>query len=176
MHVFVDESRRGRTYVLASVRVSPAHLAGVRRGLRAALLGSQRRIHFVNESVARRRQLLASFARLPIEAIAYRAVQVPLRHEPAIRAELLRALIDDIVPTGATRLVIESRSGRDELDRRTIHDRLLIHRSSTLAYEHLLPTEDPLLWLADTFAWVAGAGGDWTARTPNVLRVVDRRA
>lgn len=44
MHVFVDESRRRSTYLLASVRVMPAHLTAVRKVVRGALLGSQRRI------------------------------------------------------------------------------------------------------------------------------------
>src|SRR5205807_8981039 len=122
------------------------------------------------------RQLLEVFCRQPIDAVAYRTLQVPYRHEPAARADLIRVLIDDVAPAGATRLVLESRAGRDELDRRTIHDRLLAYAPSPLAYEHLLPTEDPLLWLADAFAWVAGAGGDWVARCAGVLRVVDRRS
>ena len=43
-----------------------------------------------------------------------------------------------------------------------------------LTCEHLLPAEDPILWVADAFAWVAGAGGDWAAgRCDDALRVVD---
>lgn len=67
VHVFVDESRRRSTYLLASVRVMPAHLTAVRKVVRGALLGSQRRIHFVDERVDRRRQLLDLFC------VAYRS-------------------------------------------------------------------------------------------------------
>lgn len=173
MHVFVDESRRRSTYLLGSVRVRPAQLATVRHVVRGSLLGSQRRIHFVDERVSRRRQLLALFCGLPIEAVAYRAARARTRREPETRSALLVAIIDDIVGGGASRLVIESRAGRDQLDRRVIRQRLVVHQDSALTYEHLLPVEDPILWVADAFAWVAGAGGDWSARCRDVLRVVD---
>lgn len=173
MHVFVDESRRRSTYLLASVRVTPAHLTSVRKVVRGALLGSQRRIHFVDERVGRRRQLLDLFCGLPFDAVAYRSVHASTRREPAVRSSLLVAMVDDIVGEGAARLVLESREGRDELDRRVIRQRLLSRADSALAYEHLRPTEDPILWVADAFAWVAGAGGDWPGRCGDILRVVD---
>lgn len=173
MHVFVDESRRRSMYLLASVRVRPAHLATVRRVVRGSLLGSQRRIHFVDERAGRRRQLLDVFCGLPIEAVAYRTVPAPTRREPETRSGLLVAIIDDIVGRGATRLVIEGRAGRDQLDRRVIRQRLFSYADSPLTYEHLLPVEDPILWVADAFAWVAGAGGDWADRCGDALRVVD---
>lgn len=175
MHVFVDESRRRSVYLLGSVRVRPAHLATVRRVVRGALLGSQRRIHFVDERAGRRRQLLALFCDLPIEAVAYRTVRAPARREPEARSALLVAIIDDIVSGGASRLVIESRAGRDQLDRRVIRQQLIGHPDAALTYEHLLPVEDPILWVADAFAWVAGAGGDWAGRCRDLLRVIDVR-
>lgn len=130
MHVFVDESRRRSMYLLATVRVRPAHLATVRRIVRGSLLGSQRRIHFVDERAGRRRRLLDVFCGLPIEAVAYRTVPAPTR-------------------------------------------RLVSYPRSPLTYEHLLPVEDPILWVADAFAWVAGAGGEWADRCGNVLGIVD---
>ncbi len=90
-----------------------------------------------------------------------------------MRSALLVVMVDDIVGEGATRLVLESREGRDQLDRRVIHRRLLSQRDSALTYEHLRPTEDPILWVADAFAWAAGAGADWLGRCGEVLRVVD---
>ncbi len=31
-----------------------------------------------------------------------------------------------------------------------------------LTYEHMRKHEEPLLWLADGFAWAEGKGGIWT--------------
>src|SRR5436190_2096858 len=116
MHVFVDESRRRSTYLLASVRVMPAHLTQIRQAVRGGLLGSQRRIHFVDERNSRRRQLLELFCQLPLTAVAHRTLNSPSRREPTARAALLDALVDDISATMAARLVLESRAGRDESD------------------------------------------------------------
>lgn len=71
-----------------------------------------------------------------------------------------------------TRQVMESRSGRDTLDRRAIRAALLAAADpGALAYEHLLPHKQPGLWLADAFAWAAGPGTSWLERCRPMLEV-----
>jgi hypothetical protein len=42
-----------------------------------------------------------------------------------------------------------------------------------LTYEHVLPHEEPLLWLADAVAWCYGAGPRWRPRVESpITRVV----
>ena len=55
-----------------------------------------------------------------------------------------------------TRLIIESREGRDELDRQVLISELR-HRPGAFGYDHMPPYDDPLLWIAD--AWCSSAGG-----------------
>jgi hypothetical protein len=51
------------------------------------------------------------------------------------------------------RLVVESREGRDRVDRRTIRAALLDAGAiDRLDYEHMRPSEEPRLWLADAVA------------------------
>jgi hypothetical protein len=82
-------------------------------------------------------------------------------------------LVADLHVVGATRLVIESRSGRDEQDRRTIFAALREgDPHATLAYEHMRPHEEPLLWPADAIGWAYSAGGDWRRRADPLLEKV----
>lgn len=173
MQAFVDESRRQSAYLLAAVVVAPAHLTEVRQALRAMLLPGQRRLHFVHERGERRKQVLDTLCGLPVSVRVYRSRLAPLRREPSTRAALLDALVDDLVTLGAHRLVLESRAGRDELDRRVLRARLAHHGVVDPVYEHLLGHEDPLLWAADAFAWAAGAGKAWRDRCAAVLILRD---
>jgi len=65
-----------------------------------------------------------------------------------------------------TRLIIESREGRDDLDRQVLIDQLRRHHhgGAVFGYDHLPPHGDPLLWIADALAWCSSAGGEWRGR------------
>lgn len=167
MHGFVDESRRGTTYLLACVVISPKSLGGARATLRQLLLPGQRRIHLTDET-KRRAFLLDAYADLEVAAWLY-SITAQVREERAARERCLAALVDDLLAMDARRLVLESREGRDHHDRAVIHSR--VQRSNhELAYEHLLPREEPLLWVADGFAWSQGAGGTWRQRVAPRIR------
>jgi len=81
----------------------------------------------------------------------------------------------DLVKMSAHRLVLESRQDRDHLDRRTLRAALADLTGATtgpLVYEHLRPSEDPLLWPPDALAWCYGAGGDWLRRIMSMVEHV----
>jgi len=65
-----------------------------------------------------------------------------------------------------TRLIIESREGRDDLDRQVLIDQLRRHHhgGAVFDYDHLPPHGDPLLWIADALAGCSSAGGEWRGR------------
>ena len=166
MHAFLDESNRNR-YFLACTLVAPGALNPVRTALRSMLLPGQRRLHFHDENARRRRELLARMCSLDLVVRVY---EMRARERTA-RPVLLAALLADLKELSVGRLVIESREGRDHLDRQVIATMQHQGKASlTLVYEHLRPYEEPLLWVSDAVAWAVGAGGDWQER---VSRMVD---
>ena len=62
--------------------------------------------------------------------------------------------------------------GADRIDRHVIvaalHDNGI--EPDRLAYEHLKPHEEPVLWIPDAVAWCHGSGGEWCRR---VMPLVD---
>jgi len=163
--VFVDESRRGLDYMLAAVSVEARDLKSARSTMRKMLLPGERRLHFSKETIRRRRDLLDRIAReeFSVEVLSCRASQ------NVARSLLLGAVVSR---SGASlsRLVIESRDIDDVQD-----IRCLVRLRSTglmgtdVIYDHVLPYEEPLLWVADAVAWAWGAGGDWRRRVEPIV-------
>lgn len=60
-------------------------------------------------------------------------------------------MVDPLLERAVTRLIIESREGRDHLDRAILLDRLR-GRGDAFLYDHMPPDSDPLLWIADAIA------------------------
>jgi hypothetical protein len=161
-HAFGDESCRNGVYRLAIARVAAADVAGARRALRAELLSGQRGIHFTDEKDSRRRRLLELFGQMVSRVDHYSGRLAGWRDAETVRADLLRAAATDLPAAGVTRLVLESREGRDRRDRAVL--RAVLGPRPAMTYEHLRKHEEPLLWLADGFAWAEGKGGYWAER------------
>lgn len=175
VHAFVDESERGRLYLVCVVLARPAQLGPLRRSMRDLLLPGQRELHFHSEKPQRRRALADAIARLPVEVSIYTKTCRTRNDEPAREACLTR-MTEDLLARGARRLVIDSRRERDRLDRRTIRAVLLEHPAggSELVYEHVDSGSESLLWIADAVGWCYGAGGPWRHRVdPVVTAVID---
>jgi hypothetical protein len=166
MHVYVDESER-RDYLLCAVLVSGS-VAPIRSGLRSLCRPGQRRVHFAKEQDARRRVLLSAIVQMEISARVYSAPG-SVRDS---RATCLSALVADIVPLGARRLVIEGRESMNHLDVLILDAALRKHGVGGLEYQHLRPHEEPVLWAADAIAWAVGAGEEWLRRVRPVLEKV----
>ncbi|MFD7654983.1 hypothetical protein ACFV4N_13480 [Actinosynnema sp. NPDC059797] len=168
MQAFVDESRRRDTYLLAAAIVSPSQLHPLRKLLRGLLLPGQRELHFKKETPQRRKLILSRLAEAGVEVHIYRrnCAQGP----EAARQACLARLTTDLLDLGGGRLVLDTREDRDILDMRTIRTALGKYpRASQLYYEHLISTNEALLWIADAVAWAFGAGGDWARRTKAVV-------
>lgn len=155
---YCDESVRGSTYLLAVSVVSVSRLAAGRTQLRGQLLRGQRRLHFVDERPDRRRQLLAIYSEITAQVLICTA-SFTGRTEQQVRDLLPAAAVAELRELGCRRLVIESREGRDDRDRQGL--RRALPSDGSLIYEHLRPFEEPLLWLADGFAWAHGKGDPW---------------
>lgn len=167
VHAFVDESSRASYHLVAAI-VDPTHLVGSRTLLRSLRLPGERRLHFQSEGNARRSAILSALREIEARAWLY----VGRGKAEHVRAAAMTVLALDLNRVGAARLAVESRG--EPLDRA---DRLVIAKSlppgSMVTYEHLLPHEEPMLWMADAVAWCYGAGSRWRPRVdPLITRVV----
>ena len=171
VHAFVDESRRGWSYQVAVAIAEPANLRLLRRDLRGLLLPGQRELHFKREKEARQKIIASTMSRLPVEVHVYTRT-CGRREEPA-RQLCIDRLTRDLLDRGAHRLVLDSRSGRDIEDARTIRRALGPRASETnFVYEHLDSTIEPLLWVADSIAWCFDAGAGWRKRIGDIIAAV----
>jgi hypothetical protein len=157
---FVDESGRGSSYHVCVAVVADGDVNAVRRLARSFCLPGQRRWHFVHERASRRRQIIdALIASDRVAALIFHAKG----REAVIRAESFRRMVQPLLDRNVTRLVIESREGRDHLDRQALLGELR-HRRTAFGYDHMPAHGDPLLWAADAVAWCSSAGGVWRER------------
>jgi hypothetical protein len=171
VHAFVDESRRGSRYLLATAIAEPTNLRLLRRDVRGLLLPGQRELHFKREKDYRRRQIAAAITGLPVEVRVY-ARSCERNEEPA-RQACLRYLARDLLDRGAHRLVIDSRDELDTNDELTIRTVVTGHPHRTrFVYEHVDSTSDPLPWVADMAAWCFGASGRWRKQLSPILASV----
>ena len=157
---FVDESGRGSRYHVCVVVVANGDVDELRRLVRSFCLPGQRRWHFVHERDSRRRQIIdAIVVSGQVTALIYRGKG----RDAEIRAESFRRMVEPLLERGVTRLIIESREGRDELDRQVLVGQLR-GRADAFLYDHMPPHGDPLLWIADAIAWCSSAAGTWQER------------
>ena len=162
---FVDESIRGSRYLMACVLVEANHLASIRRGTKD-FVGNGKRLHFYQELDGRRREALQLFTMMPLRVSAVVCVRGIGISEFQARAACRTELVNQLQSRSVSRLTIESRQD-DSDDRRTIFGAR--QRHPPLVFDHRKGDSDPLLWIADAFAWSIGAGGGWLSRADDVL-------
>lgn len=169
-HAFLDESRRGSTYLVAVVVVEGRYCNEKRAVMRRLAKPGQRRLHFNDESDRRRRELLSRIADLNLSGRIWHCRD---SHDSAARQICLSAVVPKMVDLGVSRLVLESCQHQDARDRRTLAAAVR-KTGGQLSYEHFRPAEDALLWVSDALAWCYGAGGEWRRRAGTLLdEVVD---
>jgi hypothetical protein len=163
VHAYVDESIRGRDYILCATLLEESSVARVRQSLKTQLRGHQSRLHMAKESSETKSRLLAHVARLDTIRVII-TVRATGRSARAARDECLNRLTTALAAEGLRRLVIES-CDQDVRDRQVVGD--------SLATAGLLPavelvhhraSDEPLLWLPDIVAWAYGKSGSWRER------------
>lgn len=169
-HAFLDESRRGPTYLVALIVVEGRFCNEKRTAMRKLAKPGQRRLHFNDESDRRRREVLARIADLGLRGRLWHCRD---GHDIAARHVCLSAVVPRLIDLGVSRLVLESCQHQDARDRRTLAEAVR-KAGGELSYEHFRPAEDALLWVSDALAWCYGAGGEWRRRAGALLdEVVD---
>lgn len=172
---FVDESERPARYLMSCLVVAPPDVPRLREATRELLLPGQRRLHFHSESGPRQRQLASDLLRFEADVSVFICRSAHGRGSQEARAACLTAIVDHLQATGSSvQLTLESRHEQDQDDHPVIWSAR--RRRPLLDYEHVSGTEEPMLWLADAFAWLVGAGGEWRRRIgPAVSQVIDVR-
>ncbi len=134
---FIDESARGSSYHVCVAVVANGDVESLRRVVRSFCLPGQRRWHFVNERDSRRKQIIDAIVHSgQVSALAYYGTG----RDNDLRAESFRRMVQPLLDRGVTRLIIESRQGRDDLDRQVLIDQLRRHGTAGFDYAHLPPT------------------------------------
>ncbi|HEC11540.1 MAG TPA: hypothetical protein ENI86_18540 [Acidimicrobiales bacterium] len=136
--------------------IDPSHSAQARRALRDLVPNGQRRIHFNGEKDGTRRRILSQVARIPFD---WRVYVTEGAKQTESRERLLLHIAEDLVVAKASLMVLESRHGQDEADRRLLYGRL--GPAPRLQYAHAEAATEPLLWLPDCLTRAWGRGGDY---------------
>ncbi|MEU7634364.1 hypothetical protein AB0C34_31075 [Nocardia sp. NPDC049220] len=167
MHAFVDETKQNGLLVVSTV-VEVRHLKQARKQLREQRAKGQNRIHFKKESDSRRRSICSALCALEVKVAVYDAVRI--RNTVDARAACLTAAVEDLAELGARRLTIEQDDSLVASDRKVLYAAVRkFGVADILAYEHLRPNEEPLLWVSDAVAWCVAKGGDWRNRVDPVI-------
>jgi len=164
-HAFLDESRRGTTYLIAVTLVRSRDLDAMRSVMRGLVKHGQRRVHFNDESDRRRKDVLARISALGVRAHVWTCKH---NNDAVARSACLVGMIPRLVDLGVARLVLESCQHQDAADRRVLAAGVR-KAGGSFMYEHLRPAEDPLLWVSDAIAWSYGAGGEWRRRSIDLI-------
>ena len=169
MHFYVDESK-SKAYILAAVIVDPGSAASLRKKMKAFLKPGQGHIHFVNESDTRRKQILKSLEELGVRARIYKISGL----NPILaRGLCLSALMDDLEPLQATKLVFELEESALRSDENLLRQGLLNRGiKKHVEYSHAEKSEEPIVWAADGIAWSFARGDDFKRRAMRVIEKV----
>jgi hypothetical protein len=154
---FVDESIRGRRYLMGCVLIEARHLTSLRVDVESLVLTGGR-VHFHNESSRRRRDILARFAEYPVSAFVVVCHRNHGVTEFRARELCLSTIVERLQSDAIPHLVVESRHD-DREDHRTVPRAR--RAEPPLIWEHRFGAEEPLLWIADGITWAVGAGAAW---------------
>jgi hypothetical protein len=164
---FVDESVRGRRYLMACVMAEARHLPELRMAMRA--LAVHERVHFNNESARRKRVVLSAIAEMPIGVFVAITQRGHGATEFAARNACLTVVVERVQRHDVPRLVIESRDDDREDERHLVRVR---QPEPWLVFEHRRASAEPMLWVADAIAWAHGAGTNWRLHVESVVEDV----
>jgi hypothetical protein len=173
-HAFVDESARGKRYLVTAVMVLTRDLASVTRQVRTVIPSGNRRTHLSAENASRRRAIIKGYATLDVGA---RVVKV--KHlggdDQVARERCLTALVERLDRWQVGVIVLDSRGPvRDRRDRQCIAQDLRRVGPGDLHYTHRGSSDEPLLCLPDAVGWAVGAGAVWRQLIePVVDEVID---
>lgn len=163
---YVDESIRGRRYVMGCVLVEARHLAVLRPAVEALAIGVSPRIHFNNDTDRQKRRVLDAIAEMPIQVIATVCTKNHDTNEFQARAACVGEIVRQVQRRGVAKLVLESRQDDRDDERVIMRAR---ERQPPLIFEHRIARHERMLWIADAVTWAVGSGSRWSDRLGDVV-------
>lgn len=150
-----DAVRDPGVYVLAASLLDLSDVDDVREAM-SALRRSQTKLHWRDESSARRGRIVDTIADLPIEGLV--VVRAGPRSDTSQhqRNKTLVTLVAALYDLGCSTLTLESRgSADDQRDRGVLtRSRPADPRLAGVRIEHVAGPKDPALWVADALCGV----------------------
>jgi hypothetical protein len=157
-HFFVDETK-AKGFRLCAVALESHRLSFAREQVNQLRLRGQRRIHFVDESDSRRRQILSVLADLEPEVTFF---ECALKSENTARELALTQLVKFAGLAAPARLVIEKDETHLAFDRRILSTEVrFLGLGGEIQFRHETAMAEPLLVLPDALAWVRQRSGAW---------------
>ena len=154
--VYIDESQRKDRYAVAAAVVASRMAGAVRREVQ--LLGPRgcglQRRHFVRESAAVRRKMLAAFRGLVgLDVLVYEVIGAS--RPVQARERCVDLLIAELLGGGISRVVLDHvEDAQRRRDRQVLARRL---DGTAISYGHEpAHSREPMLWVPDAIAWCAG--------------------
>jgi hypothetical protein len=130
---YVDESIRGRRYVMGCVLVEARNLATLRPAIDALASGVAPRIHFNNDTDRQKCRVLDAVAGMPIQVFATLCTKGHSTNEFQARASCVGEIVRQVQSRGVAKLVLESRQDDRDDERVIMRTR---EREPSLVFEH----------------------------------------
>jgi|UPI0008DAB74A hypothetical protein len=169
--LFLDESKENN-YIIVVAAVADGDVTRLRSATAGLRLPRQQRVHFVKESVPRRRKILQAFENLGVRTHVFVAHGLS---DVDAREWCLESVVDLAAEVRARRIILEMDDSIVATDKRTLYRTLDVRgMRESVSYGHERASAEPLLWIPDAVAWSHAKGGEWKTRAaPLIERVVE---
>ena len=153
---WVDESGSNSiedpgTYILSAAVCFADEVEEIRASTGALLKKGQRKLHWVDESIARRGEIIEAISVFPLENIVVVRSRPKVRDHPERRRrKCLERLITELEILGIDDMVLESRGKhQDDLDMKMLSYLRTQRMVSKIRMHHRTGPSDPMLWVPD---------------------------
>lgn len=159
------------TYLIAAAIVQNEHVDPCRDTMGQLLLPHENKVHWRDDSDARRREVINAVLALPVEGFVVVRQSGFDDHPERARRKCLERLVPELESFGCSAFTLESRGATQDRRDMAMVDTLRRSRAVTSAIKvhHQPGPKDPLLWISDALcgAVVASRTGD-----PSYLRAL----
>ncbi len=156
--IFVDETK-SKKFTLTAVFVDLEQVPRLRVELVKLRMKGQRRIHFVDESDSRRRQIAGVLEKLDMHTIFFVTAE---KAEREARKRCLAALVASLDTDANYQIWLELDESHLAHDKACITQALATQSMiDRVEFLHVTPYQQELLWIPDALGWIRNRGSDW---------------